>query len=255
MVDGFPVFSAADKPAAIVDRYGVWLAGALGEGFNWRGRDRTAWVRRGEQVLGVRLQGSGYNRAGDGTHVDVVLSMEDDRLGLWRTEHPELASRPDSVLWGSHLINLVESGPDSVELFGRLHDSSLRPADLVPVLEDEVFPQLALLRDPQTAAEAFPPRWFIEPAYFVEWAAAVGRPAAARQFATRLLMEQPELLPSVEEGRAAVERSEPAGEIHHSGVSFGRSLAALGIFRDDESLVPPVSQRGVISRLRRAGRR
>lgn len=28
-----PVFSASDKPAAIIDRYGEWLSGALGDGF------------------------------------------------------------------------------------------------------------------------------------------------------------------------------------------------------------------------------
>ena len=252
MVDGVPVFTAADEPTAIVDRYGEWLAGALR--FSWRGSDRTAWVRRGEQVLGVRLEGSGYNLAGDGTHVDVVLSVEDDRLGRWRLEHPELASRPDPLLWGSYLINLVGAGRGSVELFGRLHDSYLSPADLVPVLRDEVLPPLELLRDPQAAADAFPPRWFIEPAYFVEWAVAVGHPAVARLFASRVLADNPQLLPSVEAGRAAVRRGEPADEVHHSGVIFGRALAALEILGVDEPLVPPEPQRGWLSKLRRAGR-
>lgn len=248
-----PVFAADDRPADIVRRYGEWLAGALGEGREYDARERAVRWRRGEQTLWVHLQGSRHNRAGEGTAAAVALAVDDERLGRWRSASPELASRPGRWLWGSLLINLTGSGRSEVELYGRLDGMSyLRPDELVPLLQDEAFPQLALLQDPQAAADAFPVQWIIEPTPFLEWALALGQPAAAKQLAVRFAEGHPLWLPAVDEARAAFARGEPRGDVHFSPTEFGRALAALGVLAAGEPLLanPPKSKRGLIRRLR-----
>jgi hypothetical protein len=70
-VEDPPVFGEQDKPAAIVDAYGRWLADTL-HGRWWKA-ERVVRMECGEQTVGVRLQGSRYNRAGD---LEAILAHE-----------------------------------------------------------------------------------------------------------------------------------------------------------------------------------
>ena len=252
-----PVFGVDDKPAAMVDEYGRWLAGALGNGFVWRKADRAVSAERGPQTHALRLMGSHHNRAGDGTHVNVVVSVRDARLDRWRAANPGLAHRRDDLLFSSHLINLVGAGSD-VELFGRLRELGegfLAPAELVPVLRDRVLPPLASLSEPHVAAQDFPTSWIIDPVSLVEWAVALDARAAARTLVVRYLEQRPQVVPDVEGGRQAVERGEPAGEVEHPSHVLGRALAELAVFEADEPLPVAAPGSSSPSLLRRLFRR
>ncbi len=194
-----PAFTAQDRPKAILDRSGVWLADSLPSGFRFV-KSRQALERNAApQLHRLTLQSSTRSRAGIATWVSPRLTVLDDRLEDWRQQHPtaSVSSHPDRALpavFNSLFANILHTW-SSVELSGLPQasqgPSSVSLTDLFDCLTEHVLPALEHFGEPATLAVALPPSWWsmVEPGT-IEWALACGDRTAAASL-LRGHMERP----------------------------------------------------------------
>jgi len=247
-----PVFSDSDRPAAIINSAGRWLADQLGSPYQWLPRPRVVQAVSGSLTVDLLLQGSSNNRAGGSTTVRVQLIVEDEGLRAWQEQHPGLCHRADGRLIAISLVNLVPSAV-AVELYGplrRVEPRILSLSDLAEVLCAQVLPVLSCLDSPAQAVRGLPDRWWLEANGLVEWALSRGDRAGARQMVKRYLTRYPGRVPAFRQGLAAPDL--PIGPLYEPDTALGRLAATAGLVDPSEELpaTAPARRRTLLQRLR-----
>jgi hypothetical protein len=232
-----PTFSAADRPADIVDGAGRWLADQLGVPFEWSRRLRSLQAAFGPLTLRLGLQGSQYSRTGESTTVSPHLRLEDEGLHRWRLAHPEVSSRDDATLINLMLANVVPSAA-TVELYGQLREFEpriLSLPDFVDLLYGQVLSVLPILESPVKAVRALPEQWWLDPVWLVEWALSRDDRDSARQMVERYLSMKPDHVLRFRKGM------ETNGSRDDPAIALGRATAMMGLIESAE--LPPVRER------------
>lgn len=190
-----PTFSAADRPAEVLDSAGRWLAANLPE-FEWKKSRQDIERKRGDQTHRIGLQSSTWSRAGIATWVSPRLTILDSRLLRWRKAHPDLTTVKDpGKAWPtvfnslfdnflSYCSNLEASGlPQTSE-----GPSSIGLDDFQRCLVTAVLPVLEEFAEPDRLIGSLPASWWnVIDAGAVEWALALGDHQSAAQLVQRHL--------------------------------------------------------------------
>jgi hypothetical protein len=194
-------------------------------------------VRRqvGELTVGFRLQGSSNSRTGELTVAYVTVTVDDERLGQWRRDHPRLSHRDDAQLFASMLVNLAPHA-SIIELYGRLHEVApgvVLLADVPDLLRDEVLSVLPAFDSPDEALRTLPDRWLHEANSLVEWAVSRGAMDVAKRLILRYLTLHPMRVENFEQGLMSG-GAEVREAVWMPDTALGRSAVALGLFAADE---------------------
>lgn len=188
-----PTFNASDRPPAIVDAVGRWLAATDLDGFRWV-KSRRVLVRAvNTQRHELTLQTSTFSRTGVATWVMPRVSVFDDRLTTWRQANPS-ASAFDNLhttapcAYSNMLVN-AEPSFVSVELSGLPQPPEQRAAPSVQFftyIATVVRPLFDASAEPPQLVAALPDSWLsMVNAGTVEWAMACGNADAATELIQR----------------------------------------------------------------------
>jgi len=252
--DGLPVFTAEDRPRAIVDGAGRWLAAVFGPPFRWSASKRSLHGADGHRSVDIHLQGSRHSRAGESTVVSIWVYVDDEKLAEWRRQHPDLCHHDNARLFAASLADLAP-GTAMVEIYGRLHEvvSGIIPfADVPELLREEVLPVLSLFGSPADVVQDLPNRWWTGPINLVEWSVSRGEYAIARQVIVRYLTLHPSAVPLFQAGLKDIDGG-LRRQLWSESVALGRSAAILGLFTPDDPIPvapPPAPRRTFMQRLR-----